>query len=86
MGCILFQVREIRGDNIDAQEFVVRERHTGIHDDDVIAVANGHRVHTELAQAAQGNNLQLLIGQVSSVTTLIAHNAAGRKLSSFSRV
>ena len=37
---------------VDAQEFVVGERHAGIHNDNVVAVADGHGVHAELAQAA----------------------------------
>ena len=57
VGLVLFQVREIGGDDIDSQELVVREHHPGVHYDDVVAVANGHGVHSELAQAAQWDDL-----------------------------
>ena len=84
VGRVLLEIREIGRDDVDAQELVVREHHAGVHDDDVVAVADGHGVHSELAQAAQRNDLKFLIGHVvSSVTTFIAHNAAGREYTLF---
>ena len=56
-----FEKREVGRDDIDAQQFGIGEHHPGIDDDDVVAVAEGHRVHAELAQSAQRDDLQLLI-------------------------
>ena len=50
---ILFEVREIGGDDIDAKEFGIREHHAGIDDDNVVAVADGHGVHPELAEPSK---------------------------------
>ena len=57
VGRVLFQIAEIGRDDIDAQELVIREHHPGVHYDDVVAVADGHGVHPELAQAAQRDDL-----------------------------
>src|SRR5690349_11970988 len=59
---VLFEVCEIGRNDVDAQEFGVREHHSGIHHDDVIAVADGHGVHPELAKSAERDDLQLTIG------------------------
>ena len=85
VGRVLLQIREIGRDDVDAQQLVVREHHPGVHDDDVVAVADGHGVHAELAQAAERDDLQFLIGhaRISSVTTFAAHNAAGREFCFF---
>ena len=66
---VLLQIGEVGRDDIDAQQFGVGEHHPGVHDDDVVAVADGHGVHPELAQAAERDDLEFFIGQVSSVTT-----------------
>ena len=54
---VLLQIGEIGRDDIDAQQFGVGEHHPGVDDDDVVAVADGHAVHAELAQAAQRDDL-----------------------------
>ena len=46
---VLFEVGEIGRNDIYAQKFLVREHHAGVDHDDVVAVADGHRVHPELA-------------------------------------
>ena len=58
---ILLEIREIGRDDIDAQQFGVGEHHACIQDDDVVAVADGHAVHTELAQAPERDDLQFFI-------------------------
>ncbi len=55
---ILFEIREVGRDDVDAQQFGVRKHHAGVHDDDVVPVADGHRVHAELAQTAERDQLQ----------------------------
>src|SRR6202021_1484408 len=55
---IFQQVRNVGEDDIDAPQLGFGEHKPGIDDDDVIAVAYGHAVHTELAHTAQRNNMQ----------------------------
>src|SRR5690242_6525086 len=63
---VLLEISEIRCNDVDAEEFRVGKHHTRIHHDDVIPVADGHRVHTELAESSEWNHLQLLIGHSCS--------------------
>ena len=51
---VLFEKGEVGHDQVDAQQLRFRKHHPAIDDDDVIAVADGGHVHSELAQAAQG--------------------------------
>ena len=55
---VLDQVGNVGHNNIDAQQFGFRKHQAGVDDDDVVAPAHGHAVHPELAQSAQGHNLQ----------------------------
>ena len=52
------EIGDVGNDDIDAEQFGFGEHQAGIDDDDVVALADGHAVHAELAQAAQGDNLQ----------------------------
>ena len=52
------EIRDVGDDDVDAEEFGFGEHESGVDDDDVITPADGHAVHAELAQAAQGDNLQ----------------------------
>ena len=54
---ILLEIGEIGRDDIDAQQLGVGEHHPGVENDDVVAVADGHAVHPELAQAAERDDL-----------------------------
>ncbi len=54
---ILLEVGEVGRDDVDAQQFGVGEHHAGVEDDDVVAVADGHAVHAELAQAPERDDL-----------------------------
>ncbi len=54
---IFLQVRKIGRDDIDAHQFRVGEHHPRVENDNVIAIADRHAVHTELAQAAQRDDL-----------------------------
>src|SRR5882762_1476423 len=55
---IFEQVRNVGDDDVDAQQLGFGEHQTGVNHDDVIAEADGHAVHTELAHPAQRNNMQ----------------------------
>ncbi len=54
---ILLEVGEVGGDDVDAQEFGVGEHHAGVEHDDVVAIADGHAVHAELAEASERDDL-----------------------------
>jgi hypothetical protein len=55
---ILKQVRNVGDNDVDAQQLGFGEHESGIDNDDVIAIADGHAVHAELAHAAQRNDMQ----------------------------
>ena len=59
---MLLQIGEVRRHDIHAQEFRIREHHSGVDDDDVVAVADGHGIHTEFPEAAEGDELELAVG------------------------
>ena len=59
---MLLQVGEIRRNNVHAKEFRVGEHHSRVDYDDVVTVADRHRVHPELAESAERDDLQLTIG------------------------
>ena len=52
------EIGNVGDDDVDAEQFGFGEHESGVDDDDVVAPADGHAVHTELAQAAEGDNLQ----------------------------
>ena len=49
MVAVLLQVAEIGSDDIDAEQLGVGKHHTGVDNDDIVAVLQHHRVHPELA-------------------------------------
>jgi len=55
---VLFQVGNVRDDDIDAQQLLLGKHQSRIDHDDVLATAEGHHVHAELAQPAQRNSPQ----------------------------
>src|SRR5262249_2733896 len=50
---ILDQIRNVRNDDVDAEQLGFGEHHARVDDNDVIAPAYGHAVHAEFAEAAQ---------------------------------
>src|ERR1700686_5713156 len=58
MFAIFEQVRNVGDDDVDAQQLGFREHKPRVYHDDVVAEADGHAVHTELAHPAQRNNMQ----------------------------
>jgi hypothetical protein len=52
MLAIFEQIRNVGDDDVDAQQLGFGEHQPGVNNDDVIAPADGHAVHTELAQPA----------------------------------
>ena len=56
------QIGDVGDDDVDAEQFGFGEHQAGVDDDDVVAPANGHAVHSELAQAAEGYNMEFMRG------------------------
>ena len=52
------QVGDIGDNNIDAQQFGLRKHQAAVDDDDIVTPSYGHAVHSELAQAAKGYDVQ----------------------------
>ena len=55
---VLNEIRNIRDHDIDAEQFSLREHEARIDHNNVVTPAYGHAVHTELAEAPEGDNLQ----------------------------
>ena len=55
---VLDEIGDVGNDDVDAEQFGLGEHEPGIDDDNVVAPADGHAVHTELAQAAEGDDVQ----------------------------
>ena len=61
------EIADVGDDDVDAQEFFFGEHQAGIDDDDVILPPEGQAVHTELAQAPEGDHSQFFYCHGSSV-------------------
>src|SRR5271170_3168774 len=55
---IFGEVRNVRNDDVDAEQFGFREHEAGVDDDNVVTPAHSHAVHSELTEPAQGHNMQ----------------------------
>ena len=58
MLAIFEEVRDVGDDDVHAQQFGFGEHQAGVDNNDVVAVADGHAVHTELAHPAERNYMQ----------------------------
>src|SRR5215467_550592 len=56
---IFNEVRNVGDDDVDAEEFGLGEHKPGVDDDDVVTPAEGHAVHSELAEPAERNDVKL---------------------------
>ena len=59
---VLFQVSDVGNDQVDAQELRFREHHARVDDDDLVAEPQCHHVHSEFAEATQGDGGEGLRG------------------------
>ena len=55
---IVFQIGNIRDDQVDSQHIVLRERQTAVHHNNTVFVFEGSNVHSDLFQSAQRNDFQ----------------------------
>ena len=53
---ILFQIRDIGNDEVDAGHFIIREAHAAVDDDDIVFIFQNGDILTDLFQTAEGNN------------------------------
>ncbi len=58
-GAVLDEIRDVGYDDVDAEQVALRKHEPGIDDEDIFVPADGHAVHTELAESADGDDLQL---------------------------
>src|ERR1700733_2191998 len=61
---VLLQISEVGRDNVDAEQFRIRKHHARVDNDNVVPIADGHRIHTEFAQAAKRDQLKLVFRHV----------------------
>jgi hypothetical protein len=47
---ILFEVGDVWNDQVNAEEFGFREHHAGVDNDDGVAEAKHHHIHSEFAE------------------------------------
>ena len=55
---ILDEVRNVGNNDVHAEQFGFGEHQSGIDHNNIVAPTDGHAVHTELAKAPQGDDLQ----------------------------
>src|SRR6202035_1262262 len=55
---VLDEIGNVGDYDVDTEEFGFGKHESGVDDNDVVAPADGHAVHTELAQAPERDNLQ----------------------------
>jgi hypothetical protein len=59
---ILQQIGNVWNNDIYTEQFGLREHQAGIDDDNVVAIAHCHAVHSEFAEAAKGYKMEFLRG------------------------
>jgi hypothetical protein len=59
---ILFQIGNVRYDEVYAKKFGFREHHARVNDENVVAETKHHHVHSKFAEAAKGNCCEGLRG------------------------
>ena len=55
---VLDEIRNVRDHDVHAEQFSLGKHQARVDHNNVVAPADGHAVHTELAEAPQGDNLQ----------------------------
>ncbi len=55
---VLFQISDVRNHQVHAQQFGLREHHSRVHHQNIVAEPECHHVHSEFAKPPKGNNCQ----------------------------
>ena len=58
---ILFQICDIRDNQVNSQHIVLRERQTAIHHNNAVLIFKSCNIHSDLLKSSQWNNLKLTI-------------------------
>ena len=58
---LVFQIGDIGNYQVDAQHVVFGKHHTGVDEDDIVAVFKHHTVLGDFAQAAQGDDAKRFV-------------------------
>ena len=61
-GGMLFQIGEIGSDDVYPEQLGIREHHARVDHDDVVAIAERHRIHAEFAETTKRDNFEFLVG------------------------
>ena len=75
----LLQVRQIRNDQIDAQQFRIREHDAGVDDDRRVAPGERQHVHAELAESAERDNVEHQFKGVQTCATSVPGRTVSTK-------
>src|SRR5258708_7807353 len=59
---VLNQIRNVRDNNVHAQQLGLGKHKAGVDDDDVVTPAHGHAIHAKFAEAAKGYKVELSRG------------------------
>jgi hypothetical protein len=59
---VLDQISDVGNNDIHSEQFRFGEHKAGIDDDNVIAIAHGHAVHSEFAKTAKGYKMEFMRG------------------------
>jgi hypothetical protein len=59
---VLQQEREIWHHQIDAEHLRLREHHAAIDDDEIVSIPDGAHVHAKLAETAERDYLEFVVG------------------------
>jgi hypothetical protein len=69
-----FDITEVRDRDIDAEQILVGEHHSAIHDDHLITIAEDCHIHSELAETAQGGDLEFSCNHFINISlSLLGH-------------
>ena len=55
---VLLQLPQVGDDQIDPEQFRLREHHARVHEDRRVAAGDDHHVHAELAKSAERDQIQ----------------------------
>ena len=73
------EIGDVGDHDVDTEKFGFGEHESGVDDDNVVSPTDGHAVHTELAQAPEGDNLQF--SSWHGVKMMLAQRRTGERRS-----
>ena len=58
------QVGEVRDYQIHTQQIISREHQSGVDDQNIVAIADGHHIHAEFPEPAQGDHFHCIFSHI----------------------